>query len=124
MKSLLRTTYRDPITAFHSFNGADPHALSLRDFLRHPVIPLRVGCGPDDLESYLMREAVFETRSGLLDFQAFKKIFFPHATLINLEEEAAVNLKEKQERKGISQLRQRIEKEQKEKTVAVRNKMF
>lgn len=44
--------------------------------------------------NFLLRDRVFFTRDGQLGFHEFNKVFFPYATLMNMEVEDAVKRQE------------------------------
>ena len=87
MLSRIARMYRDPVTAFATFNVRLQATLSMDDILDHDIVR-RSGYDKSDVKSLLLREKVFTTGSSSgkngseLDYTNFKKFFFPKLMMI------------------------------------------
>ena len=77
MRRTLRTVYKEPEEAFARFNFTGKSNVSIDDILSNDIIMNRIGFSKDDLTSYLLRDKVFQSRNGEINYQIFKKSFFP-----------------------------------------------
>ena len=99
--------YKEPETAFAVFNFTGESTIKIDDILRTTVVWKRLNYSKEDVIASLLRDKVFMTRDGTLDFQYFKKMFFPHLTLMMTEEEYAVQRKEEAERNNFYALQKK-----------------
>jgi hypothetical protein len=93
LRKHLRTTYREPENAFSAFNDKTRDTITLDSVLNHPSTQ-GLGFEKQDLAHYLLRDKVFLHPTDLLDFGSFRKMMFPHLTLLLTSEEAAAARKE------------------------------
>ena len=81
LRSVITKVYKDPDTAFATFNFRGEATIGLDDILNHMVIK-RTGYDKEDIKSYLLRDKVFASEASKIDFLQFKKFFFPQLMLI------------------------------------------
>jgi hypothetical protein len=94
LRRVLRLLYKDPESAFCVFNSTGQTTITIDEMLANKLVLSRVGHSPDDVVNFLLRDRVFLARDGQLGFHEFKKVFFPYATLMNMEVEDAVKRQE------------------------------
>ena len=76
MRNHINKVYKDPESAFAAFNPLGQSTISLENFIDHKTMKL-AGFDKEDMKSYLLREKVFSEKSNEIDFNKFKKFFFP-----------------------------------------------
>ena len=76
LRSVVKSVYKDPDSAFAAFNFRGEATIGLDDILNHMVIK-RTGYDREDIKSYLLRDKVFASETSEIDFSRFKKFFFP-----------------------------------------------
>ena len=81
LRSVVKQVYKDPDSAFATFNFRGEATIGLDDILNHMVIK-RTGFDREDVKSYLLRDKVFASEASEIDFVRFKKFFFPQLMLI------------------------------------------
>ena len=81
--------YRDPVEAFAGISS-DHSTITIEDLLKHQVL-LRAKLNTEDVKFYLLQE-IFNSESFKLDYQQFKKFFFPSLVNINEHREWQLNL--------------------------------
>ena len=81
MRTIVRQVYKDPESAFATFNFRGEATIGLDDILNHMVIK-RTGYDKEDVKSYLLRDKIFATETSEIDYLVFKKFFFPQLMLI------------------------------------------
>ena len=75
-RGAIHRVYKNPETAFATLNFKGEASIGIQDILDHMVVKLS-GLDPEDVKSYLLREKVFQSEASQIDFQTFKKYFFP-----------------------------------------------
>ena len=80
-RGAIHRVYKNPETAFATLNFKGEASIGIQDILDHMVVKLS-GLDPEDVKSYLLREKVFQSEASQIDFQTFKKYFFPQLMLI------------------------------------------
>jgi len=93
LRNEIRLVYKDPESAYASFNFSGKNSISLNELLNH-VIVKRIGYSREDIKSYLLRDKVFLSTESHIDYQQFKKNFFPQLVLIADRDEAEMVLHE------------------------------
>ena len=68
--------YGDPETAFSSFNMSGQMTITINEFLKHIVVN-KIGYDVEDVRSYLLRDKIFPSANSEINFEQFKKYFFP-----------------------------------------------
>ena len=68
--------YGDPETAFSSFNMSGQMTITIDEFLKHIVVK-KIGYDVEDVRSYLLRDKIFPNSNSEINFEQFKKYFFP-----------------------------------------------
>ena len=77
LRATVRRLYKDPETAFATFNFKGMATIGLNDILDHVILKHLDEYSKEDVKSYLLREKVFPTELSQIDFMQFKKFFFP-----------------------------------------------
>ena len=75
-RGTIHRVYKNPETAFATFNFKGEAGIGIDDILNHMIMKLS-GLDREDVKSYLLREKVFQSEASQIDFQTFKKYFFP-----------------------------------------------
>ena len=86
MRKDIKKMYKDPDSAFASFNFFGKKVINMPDILNHNFIK-RFGYEREDVKAYLLRDKVFTTEDTEIDFTTFKKHFFPALLLIDDRDE-------------------------------------
>jgi len=86
--------YKDPETAFATFNFRGQPTIRMQDILNHAIMR-GLDFSSEDVKSYLLRENVFPTEDSEIDFTRFKKYFFPKLMLI--QDDAEIELQKKED---------------------------
>ena len=81
LRAQIRNMYKDPETAFATFNFQGKQTIVLDDLLDHMLVK-KIGYDREDIKIYLLREKVFAREDSELDYLKFKKFFFPQLMLI------------------------------------------
>ena len=82
MRRDIKKMYKDPDSAFASFNFYGKKVINMHDILNHMFIT-RFGYDREDIKAYLLRDKVFISEDTEIDFLTFKKNFFPNLLLID-----------------------------------------
>ena len=86
MRRDIKKMYKDPDSAFASFNFFGKKVITMNDILNHMFIT-RFGYDREDIKAYLLRDKVFPSEDTEIDFLTFKKHFFPNLLLIDDRDE-------------------------------------
>lgn len=81
LRMKIRQLYKDPETAFASFNFRGQPTIGMNDILNHGFMK-SFQYTTEDMKSYFLRERVFPSETSEIDFTRFKKFFFPQLMLI------------------------------------------
>ena len=92
LRSKIRRMYKDPESAFATFNFRGQATVGLEDILAHPIV--KTSFAQEDVKAYLLRDKVFTSESSAIDFLQFKKFFFPQLMLIEDRAEGELQRRE------------------------------
>ena len=95
MRRDVKKMYRDPDSAFASFNFAGKKVIAMSDILNHLFVT-RFRYDREDIKAYLLRDKVFRSEDSEIDFATFKKHFFPELLLIDDRDERKLAMQEEQ----------------------------
>ena len=95
MRRDIKTTFKDPDSAFAGFNFFGKKTIKMQDIVNHNFIN-RFGYDKDDIRAQLLRDKVFSSEEDEIDFTTFKKHFFPALLLIDDRDEKRVDQYEEQ----------------------------
>ena len=90
MRRDIKKTFKDPDSAFASFNFFGKKTIKMQDIINHNFIT-RFGFEKEDIKAYLLRDKVFTHEEAEIDFTTFKKHFFPALLLIDDRDEKRVD---------------------------------
>lgn len=69
IKKTMQQWYKDPETAFSTFNlTGDKSEIQIDDILKVKLFLNRISYEPQDVISYLLRDKVFQDRDATLDY--------------------------------------------------------
>jgi hypothetical protein len=67
MRQTLKLCYREPESAFATFNFSGTKNVTMDNILNHMIIP-RIGFSKEEIAAYLLRDKVFESRTGEINY--------------------------------------------------------
>ena len=94
--------YKDPESAFATFNFRGQATVGLDDILSHPIV--KTSFAQEDVRAYLLRDKVFTSENSEIDFLQFKKFFFPQLMLIEDRAEGELQRKEESDLDTFNQM--------------------
>jgi len=94
----MKQIYRDPESAFAALDFGGQGKVTLERFLNGLVVK-RVKFDVEDITEYLLKEKIFENEEYELEFDKFKKNFFPHLFHIDDNDEEVDLIDKKKEEK-------------------------
>ena len=83
MRRDIKKTFKDPDSAFASFNFFGKKTIKMQDIINHNFIT-RFGFEKEDIKAYLLRDKVFTHEEAEINFTTFKKHFSSKGFLIGI----------------------------------------
>jgi len=77
LRKEIKLLYRDPETAYASMDFEGNGKISFHEFIESIVVQ-KTKFDLDDVEGFLLRDRIYKDRKGEIEFEKFKKQFFPH----------------------------------------------
>jgi len=74
--------YRSADLAYASFDFSGLGYISEQAFLDHKIIKNRIPFSKDEIKLFFRDQNLFNSHKAGLDFDSFKKFFFPHLYLV------------------------------------------
>ena len=90
----IRLVYRDPESAYAALDFSGSGKISIDSILNNLIVQ-RLGIGSEDIKGWLLMDKVFKKESDLIEFDSFKKSFFPHLCQIENNEDFDIEYKNK-----------------------------
>ena len=111
-----RLVYRDPESTYAALDFSGKGKIQMKDILDNLVFK-RLKFVKEDVILWMLRDKVFDDINSTIDFERFKRHFFPHLLLIKDNEEEEIDDKQKADADIINKSRSLLEKVNKQEVV-------